>query len=239
MFVAIVGTRFSGKSVIENYLVSCKGFTSVRIVQSDMDINIGGSEERFEALKTTNGLLRGIPSSLRLSLKPETDVPSKHLSFLSMSPLPSPAPTSTSSYSRQQQTRCFSSTEELLIFVTENWRQHFVTTDLNTRDIIEPFIRRPFFLLLRVDAPLLERYARSRRSMNMTLTDFVEEDDRLVFGVRQIPTSRQAALQNLADLTFMHTLTVSIYCILNIYGPAGTPISWRVYGGNVMTYETV
>ena len=32
MFVAIVGTRYSGKSTIENYLVSSKGFTSIRLV---------------------------------------------------------------------------------------------------------------------------------------------------------------------------------------------------------------
>jgi len=46
MFIAIVGTRFSGKTSIENYLVSLKGFTSVRIIQSDSDIH--GLEEQFE-----------------------------------------------------------------------------------------------------------------------------------------------------------------------------------------------
>ena len=34
MFVAIIGTRFSGKTSIENYLISLKGFISVRIIQS-------------------------------------------------------------------------------------------------------------------------------------------------------------------------------------------------------------
>lgn len=46
MFIAIIGTRFSGKTSIENYLVSLKGFTSVRIIQSDSDIH--GFEEQFE-----------------------------------------------------------------------------------------------------------------------------------------------------------------------------------------------
>ena len=46
MFIAIVGTRFSGKTSIENYLVSLKRFTSVRIIQSDSDIH--GLEEQFE-----------------------------------------------------------------------------------------------------------------------------------------------------------------------------------------------
>jgi len=46
MFIAIVGTRFSGKTSIENYLVSLKGFISVRIIQSELDIH--GFEEQFE-----------------------------------------------------------------------------------------------------------------------------------------------------------------------------------------------
>lgn len=35
MFIAIIGTRFSGKSSIENYLVTTKGFKSVRIVSDN------------------------------------------------------------------------------------------------------------------------------------------------------------------------------------------------------------
>jgi dCMP deaminase len=79
-----------------------------------------------------------------------------------MSPLPSPV--STRSYSTlHPPTLCFSGTADLLKYVTENWRQNFVTTDLYARELIEPFIRRPFFLLLSVDAPMLERYSRSKR----------------------------------------------------------------------------
>lgn len=46
MFIAIIGTRFSGKTSIENYLVSLKGFTSVRIIQSESDLH--GFEEQYE-----------------------------------------------------------------------------------------------------------------------------------------------------------------------------------------------
>jgi hypothetical protein len=34
MFIAIVGTRFSGRSCVENYLVS-KGFIRVRILEAE------------------------------------------------------------------------------------------------------------------------------------------------------------------------------------------------------------
>jgi len=96
-----------------------------------------------------------------LTINSKVDGASKHLSFLSMSPLPSPAPTA--SYSDQQEGLCFYNPEDLLNFVTENWQRNFVTCDLNTRHLIEPFTRRPFFLLLHSDAPLLLRYRRSQR----------------------------------------------------------------------------
>lgn len=144
---------------------------------------------------------------------------SKHLSFLSMSPLPSPAIT-TSSSTFHRQTLCFSSPTELLDYVTKNWRSDFVTSDLYTRALIEPFIRRPFFLLVNVDAPLLERYQRSKRFesqidcnvvmqtsdsvnsrfMDVPLHEFIQEDDELVFGFQRSPTSRESSLQNIADL---------------------------------------
>lgn len=54
MFVAIVGTRSSGKSSIEDYLVSSHGFTLVRVIQSDS--NVGGNEEKFEVNSHVTGL---------------------------------------------------------------------------------------------------------------------------------------------------------------------------------------
>lgn len=48
MFVGIIGTRFSGKSSIENYLVETKGFKSVRLIQSNSDHDVGHFEEKFE-----------------------------------------------------------------------------------------------------------------------------------------------------------------------------------------------
>ncbi|KIM47742.1 hypothetical protein M413DRAFT_417056 [Hebeloma cylindrosporum] len=113
-----------------------------------------------------------------------------------MSPLPSPASTQTYS-TLQPQTLCFSDAAELLKYVTENWRRNFVTTDIHSRELIEPFIRRPFFLLLNVDAPMLERYNRSKSVLDISLHDFVNDDDRIVF--RGEPT-RSSSLQSLSDL---------------------------------------
>ncbi|EIW64353.1 deoxycytidine monophosphate deaminase [Trametes versicolor FP-101664 SS1] len=55
----------------------------------------------------------------------------------------------------------FRSPAELLAHVTRNWRVDFVTTDLDTPDVLADFMTRPFVLVVSVDAPLLMRYRRS------------------------------------------------------------------------------
>lgn len=79
----------------------------------------------------------------------------------------------------------FSTPEELLDFVTKRWRSRFVTTDIPTEAVLDVFLRRPFFLLLSVDAPLTVRWrrfqerARQRHAgePDMSLEDFVAESD--------------------------------------------------------------
>ncbi|KAF5311839.1 hypothetical protein D9619_002849 [Psilocybe cf. subviscida] len=195
MFVAIVGTRFSGKSSIEDYLVTSKGFTSVRIIQSTSN-DLGDFEEMLEVRSQRSEFSSNrVNTSLPL-LKTDTTTISKHLSFLSMSPLPSPGPMS---MLRTPQTLCFSDSLELLKFSTENWRENFVTSDLYTRDLITPFIRRPFFLLVSCDAPLLDRYSRAKSVINVSLEEFIADDDCVVFGTGS-PASRTNSLRNLSEL---------------------------------------
>ncbi|KAH6916993.1 cytidine deaminase-like protein, partial [Coprinopsis sp. MPI-PUGE-AT-0042] len=95
------------------------------------------------------------------------------------------------------QTLCFSSADDLLSFVTSNWRENYVTHDLDTKELVDMFIRRPFFMLISVDAPLLERYRRS-------LEAFIREDDRLVFGSSR--SRRKSSLNDLRDSINIHVL---------------------------------
>lgn len=105
-------------------------------------------------------------------------VVSKHLSFLSMGP--NPQTPSVTNFDGKP--RCFSSASSLLDYVTRNWRLSFqwcyrqcidlqthrldfVTVDLYTRDVVEAFVKRPFFLLLSIDAPLLARFYRTNTNM--------------------------------------------------------------------------
>ncbi|WAR52267.1 hypothetical protein PtB15_1B708 [Puccinia triticina] len=55
----------------------------------------------------------------------------------------------------------FSSAQELLDFSTSNWTHHFVTLDLRSKADIVPFVKRPSFVLVFVQARLLDRWART------------------------------------------------------------------------------
>lgn len=81
------------------------------------------------------------------------------------------------------QPHTFSTPEDLLDFVTKQWRSRFVTTDIPTEAVLDVFVRRPFFLLLSVDAPVTVRWWRYRQRAKdagrpqISLEDFVAESD--------------------------------------------------------------
>lgn len=58
----------------------------------------------------------------------------------------------------------FDSAESLLDYATANWQSQLVTLDLTTVEHLEVgFDKRPWFLLVSVEAPLSVRWARSKR----------------------------------------------------------------------------
>lgn len=57
-------------------------------------------------------------------------------------------------------TMAFQSAEALLDHVTARWRDHWVTTDVWDEEVLDVFLRRPFFLLISVDAPVTMRWDR-------------------------------------------------------------------------------
>jgi dCMP deaminase len=54
----------------------------------------------------------------------------------------------------------FPDVDALLEFVTKRWREHWVITDIHDETTLELLLRRPFFLLLNVDAPVGLRFQR-------------------------------------------------------------------------------
>ena len=98
-----------------------------------------------------------LDSTSSLDASSRTDINlTRNLSFLSVGHVPPPGPI-------PQQSLCFSTPGELLEYVTCNWQNNYVTVDLYTRELVKLFIRRPFFNLLCCDAPLMDRFNRSKR----------------------------------------------------------------------------
>lgn len=54
----------------------------------------------------------------------------------------------------------FATSDKLLEYVTQRWRERWVTTDVMSKQVLDTYSRRPFFLLISVDAPLLVRWKR-------------------------------------------------------------------------------
>ena len=62
----------------------------------------------------------------------------------------------------------FQTTEELLELVTKRWRERWVTTDIHTESILDQLLRRPFFILISVDAPVSVRWRRFQARLHKT-----------------------------------------------------------------------
>ncbi|MCJ1406099.1 Deoxycytidine monophosphate (dCMP) deaminase [Ptychographa xylographoides] len=77
----------------------------------------------------------------------------------------------------------FSTIDSLLEFVTKHWQQRWVTTDIWDENVLESLLRRPFFLLVSVDAPVSLRWQRFKERCERysrdppTLEEFVIRDD--------------------------------------------------------------
>ena len=54
----------------------------------------------------------------------------------------------------------FSDIDALLDFVTRRWRERWVIKDIWDESILDALLRRPFFLLISVDAPVTVRWNR-------------------------------------------------------------------------------
>ena len=55
------------------------------------------------------------------------------------------------------------SAQEMLDHVTRDWRNHYVTADILSNEELQTFVIRPFVLVVRLDAPILERFRRMTR----------------------------------------------------------------------------
>ncbi|CAG8548361.1 9174_t:CDS:2, partial [Acaulospora morrowiae] len=66
------------------------------------------------------------------------------------------------SYVVKDEDGIFETPKKLLEYVTKNWRRNFVTCNVETKEILELYRKRPFFFLIAMDGPVLTRYKRYR-----------------------------------------------------------------------------
>ncbi|GLB35888.1 putative cytidine and deoxycytidylate deaminase zinc-binding region [Lyophyllum shimeji] len=191
MLLAVIGPRFSGKKEIRNYYVSVHGFVSVHILNQQLAPS--APDDQFKVIGARS------PSPVG------NDEVSSPQAVVTTPPIPCQSEIPTG------QALNFSTAAALLRYVTVNWRQNFVTTDLCTRTLVGLFVRRPFFMLLSVEAPLTTRFLRSGEK---SLEKFVQEDDRATFGVEisdstiisDSPQQDPSCLLNLRDMVNAHVI---------------------------------
>lgn len=95
----------------------------------------------------------------------------------------------------------FPDIDALLDFVTKRWREHWVLTDIWDGATLDSLLRRPFFMLIGVDAPVTLRFQRfsdrcTHRGLTPpSLTTFVSWNDTYLYGPVQ-PHHPQASNSN-------------------------------------------
>ncbi|KAL7939873.1 cytidine deaminase-like protein [Trichoderma chlorosporum] len=154
MLVGICGSICSGKKTVAQYLVEHHGFKHLYL-QPPAPV----SDQ--DAAKKTSSSPDGDGAALEVTA----------------------ASNGTNLWSETSSSHVFAKAEDLLDFVTRRWRSRFVTTDIPTEKVLDVFIRRPFFLLISIDAPLTVRWRRFRQRSKqpdqsaITLEDFVTRND--------------------------------------------------------------
>lgn len=128
----------------------------------------------------------------------------------------------------------FSNRDQLLDFVTKHWQDRYVTTDLATEAVLELYSRRPFFLLISVDAPLSMRFDRFRAkaaaSEHTTFEQFSRASDHHLYS----PADGALSLMSRASVRLLNTSSslAHLYATLSkvdLVNPDRLRPSWDTY----------
>ncbi|ETI19404.1 hypothetical protein G647_09237 [Cladophialophora carrionii CBS 160.54] len=169
MLIGICGSICAGKHTTAEYLVQQSGFLRLHLPTPTQLQPLQSSSDGTTPSRISRSNLQSSPSP------PTID----HLRLLP-------------SVTDQVGTRglSFPDVESLLDFVTKRWREHWVLTDIYDEETLELLLRRPFFMLINVDAPVGVRYKRfsdrctKRNLPPMPLADFIHYNDLQLYGTR-------------------------------------------------------
>ncbi|KAM3075131.1 Deoxycytidine monophosphate (dCMP) deaminase [Clarireedia jacksonii] len=163
MLIGLCGGEYgicAGKSTIAQYLVDHHGFSYLYLQPSSSS-----------KLHTNGEIDQSITSN-----SDETSANSRALVTTQENGLHSRSKPPSNSHT-------FNSPDDLLDFVTKRWRERWVTADIHNESILDKLFRRPFFILISVDAPVSVRWqryqARRPRSPQQpsSLEDFLLRSD--------------------------------------------------------------
>lgn len=163
MLIGLCGGICAGKRTVAGYLEEHHGFTRLYLRQN-----------------TTNGTSNGTNGTPEIKQEEEKQSLSRIVPKFNGNVEP---PHTSNEHD-------FSSTEDLLDFVTKRWRERWVTTDIHTESILDKLLRRPFFILVSVDAPVTVRWTRCQERLHKTdpsakslsLEDFLIESDEHLYN---------------------------------------------------------
>ncbi|KAI9246950.1 cytidine deaminase-like protein [Phascolomyces articulosus] len=116
----------------------------------------------------------------------------------------------------------FSTLEEMHNYVTERWRENFVTCDIDAEGL-SLLRKRPFFLLVSVEAPLSLRYQRFIERYvvlnvdheKLSLEEFIQEDDMAMYNTAK--NEETLLNQSRSSLPLHRIISVSDVTITNIF----------------------
>jgi dCMP deaminase len=132
MFIGIAGPICSGKRTIANFLISNHNFIRLRLKIPQVKAS---STDVFDAITT-----------------PTQTPPVDDINDLTNG--------IQSAQVNGNDDVWFDSMGEMVDYVTKRWRENFVTVDIWTEEDLEIIVKRPFFLLISVDAPISSRWKR-------------------------------------------------------------------------------
>lgn len=135
-----------------------------------------------------------------------------------------------------EEAQSFDNVDALLDYATANWQSHFVTTDVHSEAVVDALSRRPFFVLVHVDAPISVRWQRFQQRCTKagltppTLEQFVLRNDEHVYdsnaGLAALPSRAQVRLLN--STTSVAKLHVALDA-LNLPDPSRLRPTWDHY----------
>ncbi|CAJ2502885.1 Uu.00g102790.m01.CDS01 [Anthostomella pinea] len=225
--------KCAGKSTVAQYLIDHHGFKKLHLEAPKPAPQVNGND---------NGNGNGTSSTSTSASDANTAADTPDHSRQEQSNLPLRLKQTRTPESSSPHT--FATATALLDFVTKHWRSGWVTTDIHDEAVLDALSRRPFFILISVDAPLTVRWRRRQQKQQqqqniqnqnqtpapITLEDFVTQSDAHLYA----PTTGVLPLISRATVRLLNTSTslAHLYATLgklDLTNPDRLRPSWDSY----------